>query len=312
MPTILDHKDDYLLVVGGTGFIGQWVVKAAIKRGYKVGVLSSTHLQTLKKLRGVDYLKANLLDKKELLIELQSHRITHVVNLSGKIHHSSYLEGGRAILETHFIGVLNLVEVLDWKSLKCFIQVGSSDEYGNNQSPQNEKQNEDPISSYAVGKASATKFLQMLHKTEGFPVVITRLFLVYGPGQNKYRFLPQIITECLNNKVFPTSLGEQLRDFCYVEDISEGLLKILETSNFFGEIFNLASGKPISIRKVTEQIITIIGSGKAKIGSLPYRKCENMSLYADISKANELLLWMPKINLKDGLNKTISFYREDL
>ena len=49
MPTILDHKDDYLLVVGGTGFIGQWVVKAAIKRGYKVGVLSSTHLQTLKK-----------------------------------------------------------------------------------------------------------------------------------------------------------------------------------------------------------------------------------------------------------------------
>ena len=64
----------------------------------------------------------------------------------------------------------------------------------------------------------------MLHRTESFPATILRLFLTYGPGQNNLRFLPQIIKGCVNNQSFPTSAGEQLRDFCYVEDVVNAIL----------------------------------------------------------------------------------------
>ena len=88
----------------------------------------------------------------------------YVVNLGGYINHQLFKDGGRNLIDTHFITIQNLVEVLPRNKLKRFVQIGSSDEYGNAPAPQNEKMREQPISPYSLAKVASTHFLQMLHK----------------------------------------------------------------------------------------------------------------------------------------------------
>ena len=145
----------------------------------------------------------------------------------------------------------------------------------------------------------------MLHKTERLPVVILRLFLVYGPGQSKKRFLPQIIDGCFSDSGFPVSGGAQLRDFCYVDDVSRGILMALKNKDVEGEVINLASGEPISIREIIEIVRDIVGKGRPEFGKIPYRVGENMILYADTKKANKILKWNPETFISDGIKKTI-------
>ena len=115
----------------------------------------------------------------------------------------------------------NLIEALGQSPLRGFVQVGSSDEYGNVPAPQREDMREAPFSPYSAAKAGASHFVQALARTEGFPGSVVRFFLVYGPGQDQRRFLPQIIRGALADAAFPTSLGGQLRDFLYIDDASQ-------------------------------------------------------------------------------------------
>jgi nucleoside-diphosphate-sugar epimerase len=299
-----------LLVVGGTGFIGQHLVRKAIECNYNVIVLSSKkHIGKLDS-QDIDYITADIRDFKQLKKSLSHREIHYVVNLGGYIDHVNFMSGGYSVIDTHFNGVLNLVRSLDWSKIKGFVQMGSSDEYGNLKAPQSENQRERPISSYSLGKVAANQFFQMLHREEGFPIVLLRLFLVYGPGQNEKRFIPQIIQGCLKEENFPVSLGEQLRDFCYVEDVVKGILSAMKCSDAYGEIINIASGDPVKIRKIIELIQNRTGKGSPQFGKVKYRKGENMALYADISKAKKLLSWQPATKLSKGLDKTISYYQE--
>ena len=97
----------------------------------------------------------------------------------------------------------------------------------------------------------------MLNRTENFPACTLRLFLVYGPGQSQERFVPQIIKGCFLNQSFKTSLGEQIRDFCFIEDITDGILRTLQSPNVFGKTYNLASGKPVKVKSIINQIKTL-------------------------------------------------------
>ena len=134
----------------------------------------------------------------------------------------------------HFTALQNLLEVIPRGKLKRFVQIGSSDEYGNASAPQHETLREQPISPYSLAKVASTHFLQMLHLTENFPAVTLRLFLTYGPGQDTGRFLPQIIRGCLADLTFPTSAGKQLRDFCYLDDTVRAILQALNVPKVDG------------------------------------------------------------------------------
>jgi nucleoside-diphosphate-sugar epimerase len=297
-----------LLILGGTGFIGSWAVKKGIKNGYKVSVLSRNIPEISEKIKNVDYIKADISIYKDILKVTKFKKFTHVINLSGEINHANFKSGGRSVIENHFVGLLNLVSCLNRDCLKSFVQVGTSDEYGDSDAPQNEEQTCIPNSNYSLAKLSANNFLQMLNKTEKFPAIIVRLFLVYGPNQNTQRFLPQVISSCLSDKTFPVSKGDQLRDFCFVEDIIDGIFLALESKGLFGNIFNLASGKQVKIRQMVEHIVKLTGKGKPVFGALPYRENENMKLYADVSKANNLLNWKATRDFDDSLKKTIEYY----
>ena len=235
-----------ILIVGGTGFIGRNLTLNAVKDGYNVVVLSLNEPPDEKKIDGVKYLQMDITESTQTNGQLSDNSFDYVVNLSGYIDHCRFLEGGRQIIEAHFVGVQNLLQLLDWTKLKRFVQIGSSDEYGNLPPPQHEELRESPISPYSLGKVCSTHFLQMLHRTQNFPVVIIRLFLTYGPGQDNKRFLPQIINGCLSDNHFPTSAGEQLRDFCYVDDITQGILMALTNEKVNGEVINLAFGNPVT------------------------------------------------------------------
>jgi nucleoside-diphosphate-sugar epimerase len=149
----------------------------------------------------------------------------------------------------------------------------------------------------------------MLYRTEGIPVITLRLFLIYGPGQDNRRFLPQIISGCLEGRSFPTSKGEQLRDFCYVQDMIAAVFSAFSSPIARGEVINVASGQPVSIRQMIETVRHLIGQGEPRYGEIAYRPGENMELYADISKAKALLGWAPKISLETGLAKIIQWIR---
>jgi nucleoside-diphosphate-sugar epimerase len=300
---------DRLLIVGGTGFIGTNLTQYAVDCGYLVTVLSLNIPPSDKKNEQVTYLQADVANLLQLKKKLISSTYEYVVNLSGYVVHHSFLEGGISVLNNHFTGVQNILQVIDWSALKRFVQIGSSDEYGGALAPQHESLRESPISSYAVGKAASAQLLQMLAKTENFPVVILRLFLVYGPGQDSGRFLPQIIKGCFSGKEFETSSGEQLRDFCYIDDITDGILRALKSDNVNGDVINLASGDPISIRTVIEKVKIYIGKGNPKFGKIAYRAGENMSLYADTSRAEFLLGWRSKTTIEGGIKKTVDHYR---
>ena len=133
---------------------------------------------------------------------------------------------------------------------------------------------------------------------------------MYGPGQKNNRFIPQLIIGCLSNSSFPFSSGNQIRYFCYVRDIDNAILIAVKNMNSFGQVINIASGKGISIKEVIEIVQNIIGLGKPIYGAIDTKPNENLQLYADISKAQRLLNWVPQIDLKEGLKRTISLTSE--
>jgi len=299
-----------MLVIGGTGFIGHHLLKTAKNKCWQTTSVSLNSPTEERFVDDVRYLHFDMTDC-DLVKKYLDEDFDYVVNLGGYIDHQLFREGGRDLIETHFTALQNLLEFLPRQNLKLFVQIGSSDEYGNAPAPQNEELREQPISPYSLAKVASTHFLQMLHRTENFPAVILRLFLTYGPGQDEGRFLPLIIRGCLDNNEFSTSAGEQLRDFCYVEDTVQAILLALITNKAVGEVINVASGEPVSILTMIDKVCKFTSYGKPQYGEVPYRNGENMALYANVEKAEKYLQWKPKTKLDQGLQETIDWYKNN-
>ncbi|OUU51916.1 MAG: hypothetical protein CBC25_04325 [Pelagibacteraceae bacterium TMED65] len=298
-----------ILVVGGTGFIGYHLVKMLTLNGWDVTSFSLNLPTKDRFIKGVRYLRVDVTDVDEVK-RYAIKDFDYIVNLGGYINHKPFSDGGIKIFDQHFVVVKNLVDLASRQKLKRFVQIGSSDEYGDAKSPQKEDMREAPFSPYSLAKAHATSFLQMLYKTEKFPVIILRLFLTYGPGQGSERFFPQIIVGCLKGKNFPTSQARQLRDFCYVEDTVSAIHLALLSDHSNGEVINIASGKAKTIREVIELVVKHVGRGSPQFGMVPYREGENMGLFADIQKAKKLLRWKPIVSLDDGIKRTIDWFKK--
>ncbi len=295
-----------LLVLGGTGFLGTHFSRAASKE-YDVYSLSKTTLPKDKEIPNVNYLYCDLRDKKKLHESLDKD-FSYVMNFGGYVDHSQFYQSGNEVIDTHFGGLMNVLSILDLSKIYSFVNIGTSEEYWGKDSPMRESFKGKPYSCYSFSKHISNELLCFLNEFEGLRSINIRLFLVYGPGQANNRFLPQVINSCLKNEKFNVSPGEQIRDFAYVDDIVEGLLLAMKSTNFYGQTFNLASGQPLKIKKLVETVVEILGKGKPIFGGLEYRQHELMSLYADVTKAHENLGWSTKISIKEGLEKTIDWY----
>ena len=158
----------------------------------------------------------------------------------------------------------------------------------------------------------SSNLLLSLYKEKKFPATIIRLFLVYGPNQKKDRLIPYVIFNSLKGKSIYLSKGNQLRDFCYVGDVIEAIILCLKSKKATGEVFNIGSGKPITVKKIVKQIVKIIGKGDLKFNKKDKRKKENLKLYPSIKKIQNKIGWKQKTSLNIGLKKTINFYKKIL
>ena len=187
-------------------------------------------------------------------------------------------------------------------------------EYGKSNSPQKEniKCNLKSIKSiYGKAKLLASLHTINLFKKKNFPSTVIRFYLVYGPKQDINRFLPIIIKGCIKNNKFPCSDGKQLRDFIYVDDAIEAIIKSLTNKNARGQIINIGSGKPKKIKNVIENIKNISGGGYPQYGKFKLRKFEIPKLFPNVQKAKKIIKWKQKISFQKGLKSTIKYYKKN-
>ena len=308
---MVDLKQKSLLVVGGTGFIGTVLLKRANKLGFKTTSLSLNQPSYRNALDNTKYLFTDTSNKKNLEAMLDND-YNYVVNLGGYIEHKLIKDGGFSIINNQLLLLNNLVSLINTKNLIRFIQIGSSDEYGLNKSPQKENYREYPISPYSFARVMNTQYLQMLNLTEKFPSVILRLFLVYGPYQKFDRLIPYVIKSCLNNEIFKLSEGSQIKNFCFVDDVVDAIIQSLTSHNIEGQIINIGSEETISVRGIVEKICSLVKSGKPIFDNNISKAIENKNLFPDISKSKEMLNWSPTTSLEIGLDRTINWYNKNL
>ena len=298
-----------ILVAGGTGFIGSNLIKELISEGYKVISISKNKSNLKRKFKNVTYIFQNL--SKPLKKDLFLDQIDYIVNCSGYIDHRDLTKGGKAVFDNHFESIYYLVNLALELKVKALINIGSSDEYGQNKSPIKESIRESPISPYALGKLTSTHYLQKCFNQGLLNTVTLRPFLVFGEMQNKERFLPYLIDNCLNNREFMVTRGEQLRDYLYIKDFNKAVIKTIGNYKAYGEVINIASGIPISIKEVITHVQKTIGRGTPIFGGINYRNGESMELYADINKAKKILNWEPQYKFKEAIKNVINWYDQN-
>ena len=300
---MLEKKNKKILIVGGTGFLGYHAAKFFIKKNYKVISISRNRPKKNRKLDKVKYLYADISQKKKLFNKLRTYlNIGIVINFGGEVDHSKSMK----IYNTHYKGTKNLIEFFDKQKIQMFVQIGSSMEYGKSFSPQKETFIGKPNSNYAKAKFNSTKFLR---NKKNFPSIILRLYQVYGPKQDTNRLVPITIGNCLKNKNFACSDGNQFRDFLYIDDFVNALYASIKYLKAKGEVFNVGYGKPYRVKNVINFIKNNIKKGKPEFGKLKLRKEENKVTYPSINKIKKILKWRAKISLNNGLKKTIRSYK---
>jgi nucleoside-diphosphate-sugar epimerase len=154
----------------------------------------------------------------------------------------------------------------------------------------------------------------MAARVFNFPVVTARLFPVYGPGQNTGMFIPSAIIKLLNREEFRMSPGEQIREFNYVDDVVEALIRLSASDdNIIGSVINVGNGIPYKIIEVIDTIKGLIDDNACiQVGALPYRVGEVMESYCDNSLLKRLTGWEPQFSLEEGLRLTVQGYRNEL
>ncbi len=294
-----------VLITGGTGFIGYHLLKKCIELKMDVTCISSKPIRKFNIFRKVKY-KICDLGNLSRLKRIINKDYDFVVNLAGNIDHKNK----KKTYSSHHLGVKNLYKALKFKNIKKFIQIGSSSEYGKFFGKVKETDKCNPKMIYGRSKLKSSNFLIKKFKEEKFPVLVLRFFQVYGPRQKKNRLIPFVIDSSLQNKDFHCSEGSQFRDFLYVDDAINAIVKNLNSSvRSNGKIFNIGYGKPINVKSLILMIQNIIKKGKPIFGKLKLRVDESKKIYPNLERSKRILNWKHKTSLKEGLKKTIKYYK---
>jgi UDP-glucose 4-epimerase len=199
---------------------------------------------------------------------------------------------------------------LGLKSIRAIVAMGSAEEYGDNPPPFAEAMKERPVSAYSLSKAAATILSSYYSRIHRLPIIVLRPFVVYGPMQEEKQLIPYVISRCLKNEPVELTLGEQTRDFIYVDDLADAIsLALQRPERCSGEIMNICSGKEVRVREAVELIKEEAGSSSQLLfGKIPYRKGEIMRYCGSAARAGELLSWKPKTGLRQGIRKTVKWF----
>lgn len=304
-----------VLVTGATGFLGSYVTRNLIKKGFEVGAIirSQSNCYRLSDCLSSITLHTACLEDQESIKKVFADFSPEIV-----IHCAAYGVDYRqheiySLYKVNVGGTISLFQNAADSGVKRFIHTGSCFEYAARDFPISEEDLIKPWGSYGVSKAAATMFVLQQGSDLGIPVVVLRPFGMYGPYEGTHRLIPQLIVSLLKNQYFNLTYGGQVRDYTYVEDIAEAFVKLVDGKQFpSGDVLNVGSGTGISIHQLGTQVATLIGKDHLlNWGAIPSRKNEPKMLVADNNKIYKLIGWKPKTTLIRGLKNTISFYKND-
>ena len=197
-----------ILIIGGTGFIGFHLLKKTTKLGWNSFSISQNRPKKNRKVNKVKYIFLNISNLNKLK-KIFLNNYDYIVNLTD------------ITTSTLFF--------LKKKNFKKFLHVGSSAEYGNlRRLPHKENFVCKPISAYGRKKLSITKNLLKSFKKKFFPLIIVRIFQVYGPFDNSNKIIPQVLQNCLKNRTLKLTAGYQTRDFCHIDDVVRAIILLLK------------------------------------------------------------------------------------
>jgi nucleoside-diphosphate-sugar epimerase len=313
----MNWENKHVLVTGATGFIGSHLVKRLVKEGAHVSALLMSECDPgsiADLFEHIKIIKADIADVVSLHTALALEKPEIVFHLAACVDVRRDWECVSLMIENNLVGTANLLHVLKDRQIDLMINIGSSEEYGDASSPQFETNRELPVSPYSFSKVAAVYLCQMAARVFNFPVVTARLFPVYGPGQNTGMFIPSAIIKLLNREEFRMSPGEQIREFNYVDDVVEALIRLSASDdNIIGSVINVGNGIPYKIIEVIDTIKGLIDDNACiQVGALPYRVGEVMESYCDNSLLKRLTGWEPQFSLEEGLRLTVQGYRNEL
>lgn len=207
-------------------------------------------------------------------------------------------------------GTLNLLQALDG-NYRAFVYTGTCHEYGDNPPPFREDQDPRPKLSYAITKTAAWHFCRRFQQNQGWPIVTVRPFSVYGPRQAANTFVSACIRAAQSRMPFDMTPGEQTRDWIYVQDVVEGMLRAAEEPAAIGETFNLCTGHETSLYQVAQIVVQEVAAQQSTRpvaihrGALAYRPAETWRLVGSPERAREVLGWTARISLERGIRQTV-------
>ena len=302
-----------ILVTGGAGFIGSHLCKKLLDEGNEVICLDNfftgakSNVEKLLSNSNFKLIEHDITEKFEA-------DVTQIYNLACPASPPHYQYDPIKTLKTSVLGIINMLELAKKCNAKI-LQASTSEVYGNPLvHPQAEMYwgNVNPIgirSCYDEGKRCAETLMMDYHRRYNVDTKIVRIFNTYGPNmsQEDGRVVSNFILQALNNQEITIyGDGSQTRSFCYVDDLVDGLIKMM-SSNITGPV-NLGNPSERTILDFAKLIIKLIGSN-SHINFLPLPSDDPIKRRPNISLAEKELNWTPKINIEDGLNKTIEYFK---
>ena len=311
-----------VLLTGSAGFIGWKTAEFLLNEGYEViGIdnlnnyydvrLKNWRVEQLKIYKNFKFYNVDIENFGALKVLFDTFRFDIVLNLAARAGVRYSLINPHVYLQTNAQGTLNLLELMREKGIKKMVLASTSSLYAGLPMPFKEDLPVNtPISPYAASKKAAEVMAYTYHYLYKIDISVVRYFTVYGPAgrpdMSIFRFI-KWIDEGQPIKIFGD--GTQARDFTYVDDIARGTILAMKPVGY--EIINLGGGKnPISLKEIIKKIEKLLGK-KANIQYLEPNKADMKETWADISKAKKLLDWEPKIDIDEGLKRTVKWYLEN-
>lgn len=304
-----------ILVTGGAGFIGNHLCRRLLKEGNSVVCLDNfftglkQHIKDLLPNPNFTVIEHDIVDPIDIECE-------QIYNLACPASPPHYQYDSIKTMKTSVLGIINMLE-LARKNNATILQASTSEVYGNPlEHPQKETYwgNVNPIgirSCYDEGKRAAETLMNDYHRQYGVDTRIIRIFNTYGPNMDPKdgRVVSNCIIQALKGEdITVYGNGTQTRSFCYVEDLVEGMIRMMNNNQDFQGPVNLGNPSERTVLDLAQKVIELTES-KSEIKFLPLPSDDPVKRKPDITLAKEKLNWEPKVDITDGLESTIEYFR---
>lgn len=313
-----------VLITGGAGFIGSSLARRLVTEGADVTLIDSLipeyggNLHNLHDLQG--RVRLNISDIRDVhSLKYLVRGVDYVFNLAGQTSHMDSMSDPFTDLAINSQAQLSLLETLRHHNPAARVVFASTRQiYGKpDYLPVDELHPKRPVDVNGINKIAGEDYHLLYHRVYGLRCSALRLTNTYGPGMRikdaRQTFVGLWIRRLLEQQPFEVWGGEQLRDFNYVDDVVDAFLAA-SNDVAAGQVFNLGAGEVVSLENLAALLKDVCGGGEYKICTFPdeRKKIDIGDYYSDHSKISNALGWMPRITLREGLSRTLDYFRREL